>query len=248
MLVTLDNIDLSVLDTPLTEEEPPKPPFLDAIPEQVITETVPDDDPTEEIPEPNIPEENTENNTEDLPDEVPEEEPQRARSEDSVEIITEFLSVAIEQEGYYHNGANTKFTGNFDYNGPDEWSAEFLSWCIGKTGEKFSVQLGGDMFPWSDSVTDFFLWFISHGLFDDSGEFIPWGGDYVFLDFDLDGLIDRVGLVTEVRTVSTFDLFGKPTEETTLRILCGNMPKSKKIERFDLTVNDPSVMGFGVIN
>ena len=73
MLVTLDNIDLSVSDTPLTEEESPKPPFLDAIPEQVITETVPDDDPTEEIPKPNIPEENTENNTEDLPDEVPEE-------------------------------------------------------------------------------------------------------------------------------------------------------------------------------
>jgi len=247
ILVSLDNIDFSVSDTPLTEEKPPKDPVIDEFPEQELPETVPDVSVPEEIPESDIPEEIPENITEEKPEEVPEEEPQRIRLEDSVKIITEFLSVAIEQEGYYHDGANTKFTGNFDYNGPDEWSAEFLTWCVASIGETLSVQLGGDMFPWSDSVTDCFLWFISHEQFDDSGEFTPWGGDYVFLDLDTDGLIDRVGVVTETKVISTLDLYGNEKRKTIISVICGNMPKSKKIELFEIDVTDQTISGFGII-
>jgi|GEM_PF-2604025 len=171
----------------------------------------------------------------------------RTRSGASASVLSMLLSVAKQEVGYFNDGANTKYTGLFDYNGPEEWSAEFLTWCVASIGETLSVQLGGDMFPWSDSVADCFLWFISHGQFDDSGEFTPWGGDYVFLDLDTDGQIDRVGIVTETKFISTLDLYGNEKRKTVIGVICGNMPKSKKIELFEIDVTDRSISGFGII-
>lgn len=209
-------------------EKPPEEPIDTEPPVEAPDDVKPDDE--QEAP---------------LPDEEPVDK--RTRSGSSATILSMLLSLAVKEEGYYHKGANTKYTGLFDYYGPEEWSAEFIAWCVASTEEILSVQLSGDMFPWSDSVTDCFLWFISHAQFDDSGKFTPWGGDYVFLDLDLDGQIDRMGIVVETKTVSTLDLYGNSREKNIISVLCGNMPQSNKIELFEIDVSDKSISGFGII-
>ncbi len=181
------------------------------------------------------------------PEPPPDENISDVRSEFVVSALTHIISVASQEVGYVHIGPNTKYTGNFDTSGPDEWSAEFLSWCVVNVENELSVQLAGNIVPWSDSVTDCFLWFVSHGAFEDDGNYIPLGGDYVFLDLDNDGLVDRVGLVVQTHIATALDLYGAEYDEICIRVICGNMPEQNRVEMIDILADSSVVSGFGCV-
>ena len=100
------------------------------------------------------------------------------------------IELALSQLG---NDGGEKFWRWWGLSTRIEWCACFVSWCAYQCGYTTN-----DNTPLFISCKIGIEWFKDHGLWRSKDSYIPKSGDYVFFDWDFDGIADHIGLVDVV--------------------------------------------------
>ena len=133
------------------------------------------------------------------------------------------VSVAASQLG---NEGGEPYWSWYDFDYRVEWCACFASWCADQCG---LIEAGKA--PKFAMVGDGAAWFENKGQWIEAGG-SPSSGDLIFFDWDRDGLLDHVGIVSAVRDDLIFTVEGNSSD------LC-----RQKRYRAD----DPVISGYGHI-
>jgi len=206
---------------------------------------IPVDKPTDENKNeaPNTEEPNEEQHDE--KQDKPTETDSEKRSEALIKALNAIIGSAKDEIGYKPSGKR-KYSGYFDSH-PDEWSAEFLSWCIASAEDNIGIQLAGTYFPWTDSVAVCFMWFAVRGCIFSPNEYLPIGGDYVFFDENLDGTVDSVGITIYRKEITVFGTDENIKTERYVDVIRGNMPKSGNVTESEISITSKKIIYFGRI-
>ena len=149
-----------------------------------------------------------------------------AVTKDPVSVADEdvpLVSVAVSQLG---NRGGEPYWSWYDFDYRVEWCACFVSWCEDQCG---LIKAGKA--PKFAMVGDGASWFRDRKQWTDAGG-LPSAGDLIFFDWDRDGILDHVGIVSAVRDDLIFTVEGNSSD------LCRH-------KRY--AAGDPVISGYGHI-
>ena len=136
---------------------------------------------------------------------------------------TPFIETAMKQIG--HKGGK-KYWSWYGFDSRVAWCACYVSWCENKVG-----YIDEGIAPKFALVSDGAEWFRSKEQWLDAGE-TPEPGDLIFFDWEADGTLDHVGIVTNVVNGRIFSVEGNSSDRC-------------RLKRY--YAGDPVIAGFGHI-
>lgn len=131
------------------------------------------------------------------------------------------VRIALDERG---NQGGEKFWSWYGFDYRVSWCACFTSWCEDQVG---NIEAGKA--PRYAMVADGANWFKATEQWRDAGE-VPSPGDHVFFDWENDGELDHVGIVTGVTDELVFTIEGNSND------FC-------RQKRY--MINDPIIYGYG---
>ena len=121
---------------------------------------------------------------------------------------TPFINTAMAEIG---NKGGEKFWSWYGFDSRVAWCACYISWVEDKVG-----YLSEGIAPKFSLVSDGADWFKSNDKWIEAGE-TPAAGDLIFFDWEQDGVLDHVGIVTRAVDGKVFSVEGNSSDRCRLK-------------------------------
>lgn len=134
------------------------------------------------------------------------------------------VQVALSQVG---NIGGEKFWSWYGFKSRVEWCAIFVSWCAEQCG-----YINSGIIPRFASCDYGVNFFRSNGTWKEKN-YTPAPGDIIFFDWDVNGIVDHVGIVEKILNGSVYTIEGNAND---------------KCQQLEYKLNSNIIFGYGTIN